>query len=75
MTDDPVTGTSEDPMIAALLREREAYVRFGKDERVAAVDEQLRLRGHVEDPRHTAPRGRSGKQQQTTDAGPADEVG
>lgn len=36
---------TEDPMIAALLREREGYVGRGMDDRVAQVDEQLRLRG------------------------------
>lgn len=37
---------TEDPMVAALLREREGYVVRGMDDRVAQVDEQLRLRGH-----------------------------
>lgn len=36
---------TEDPMIAALLREREGLVQRGLDERVAQVDEQLALRG------------------------------
>lgn len=35
-----------DGMIAALLRERDGYLRAGKADRVAAVDEQLALRGH-----------------------------
>lgn len=39
-------GKSDDPMIAALLREREGYVAFGKKERVKAVDEELKRRGH-----------------------------
>lgn len=43
MTDAPQT---EDPMVAALLREREGYVGRGMDDRVAQVDEQLKLRGH-----------------------------
>ncbi|PKT71863.1 hypothetical protein CW362_16520 [Streptomyces populi] len=42
MTDAPQT---DDPMVAALLREREGYVGRGMDDRVAQVDEQLRLRG------------------------------
>jgi hypothetical protein len=42
MTDAPQT---DDPMVAALLREREGYVARGMDDRVAQVDEQLRLRG------------------------------
>lgn len=64
MTDAPQT---EDPMIAALLREREGYVQRGMDARVTQVDEQLRLRG-VEPPtadksstpqsRSTPPKGR-----------------
>jgi hypothetical protein len=36
---------TEDTMIAALLREREGLVQRGLAERVAEVDEQLRLRG------------------------------
>lgn len=32
-------------MIAALLEERRGYVQRGKEDRVAQVDEQLRLRG------------------------------
>ncbi len=38
---------SNDPAVAALLREREGYMRRGLDERVAQVDEQLAARGHV----------------------------
>lgn len=38
---------SDDNMIAALLRERASLVVRGLDDRVAQVDEQLRLRGHV----------------------------
>lgn len=38
---------TEDTMIAALLREREGYVQRGLDDRVAQVDEQLKLRGHT----------------------------
>lgn len=58
---------ADDPMVAALLREREGYVTRGMDDRVAQVDEQLRLRG-VEPPaaaksdapmsRSTPPKGR-----------------
>lgn len=58
---------TEDPMVAALLREREGYVGRGMDDRVAQVDEQLKLRG-VEPPdagksstpqsRSTPPKGR-----------------
>lgn len=47
MTDIPKT---DDPMVAALLREREGYAgRKGKEDRVDAVDEQLRLRGYTPD--------------------------
>lgn len=38
---------TEDPMVAALLRERAGYVNRGMAGRVAAVDEQLTLRGHT----------------------------
>ena len=47
MTDTPM---AEDPMVAALLRERAGYVgRKGKEDRVTAVDEQLSLRGYSPD--------------------------
>lgn len=39
---------TKDPMIAALLREREGYVKFGKADRVKAVDKELKRRGHEE---------------------------
>jgi hypothetical protein len=42
---------TDDTMIAALLREREGLVQLGKKDRVAQVDEQLRLRGYK--PRRT----------------------
>lgn len=38
---------TEDPMVAALLRERDGYATRGLDDRVAQVDEQLKLRGHT----------------------------
>lgn len=37
---------SSDAYIAALLVEREGYARFGRDDRVAEVDEQFALRGY-----------------------------
>lgn len=40
---------TEDPMIAALLRERAGYVTRGLNDRVAQVDEQLAQRGHTPD--------------------------
>jgi hypothetical protein len=63
---------SEDPMVAALLRERVGYVGRGMDDRVAQVDEQLKLRG-VEPPadgkpasRSTSPKGRRARSTETT---------
>lgn len=62
------TPMSTDPMVAALLREREGYRRYGKADREAAVDEQLRLRGYEDDaepePEKTPPRGRATRQEQ-----------
>lgn len=52
-------GKSEDPMIAALLREREGYVAFGKKDRVKAVDEELERRGWT-DP-DEKPKGRASR--------------
>lgn len=60
---------STDPMIAALLREREGYLRMGKTERVAAVDEQLALRGYTE-AETDQPQGRSTPPKQTSDQQP-----
>lgn len=37
---------TDDSMIAALLRERAGYEQAGKKDRVALVDEQLRLHGY-----------------------------
>ncbi|MFF2331820.1 MULTISPECIES: hypothetical protein [unclassified Streptomyces] len=51
MSDEPMT---EDTMIAALLREREGLVQRGLDDRVAQVDEQLKLRGYKPTPRGKA---------------------
>jgi len=73
MTDAPQT---EDTMVAALLREREGLVQRGLDDRVAEVDEQLKLRG-VEPPkvdkpaarpvsRSTPPKGRKARGTETT---------
>ena len=61
MTDAPQT---EDPMVAALLREREGYLRRGMADRVKQVDEQLTLRGYTppkdesKTSRSQAPKGR-----------------
>jgi hypothetical protein len=48
---------TDDPMVAALLREREGYVSRGMDDRVAQVDEQLALRGHTPPSQESAPAG------------------
>lgn len=60
---------TDDRMIAALLRERDAYQRQGKADRVALVDEQLRLRGH-QDPAAEPPKERSGKPLETAEEKP-----
>lgn len=46
---------TDDTMIAALLREREGLARRGLPDRVAQVDEQLALRGYVQDPADQSP--------------------
>lgn len=61
-----------DTMIAALLREREGYVAQGKDDRVAQVDEQLKLRGHEVEEK--APAGRRVKPQAKADQAPKAEA-
>jgi hypothetical protein len=64
-------------MVAALLREREGYVQLGLGDRVAQVDDQLRLRGTEpptdENPtpvkpssRSTPPKGRRSRSTETT---------
>lgn len=63
---------SEDPMVAALLRERAGYVQRGLKDRVAAVDAELERHGHkppAETPaaqaRTEAPRGRRARRTET----------
>lgn len=68
---------TEDPMVAALLREREGLVQSGLTDRVDQVDEQLRLHG-VKPPaddktepakpstRATPPKGRRARSTETT---------
>ncbi|MET9411276.1 hypothetical protein ABZX90_36865 [Streptomyces sp. NPDC002935] len=70
MTEEPQT---EDPMVAALLRERAGYAGRGMDDRVAQVDEQLALRGHkptgkdTQTPtRSTPPKGRQQRSPEKT---------
>ncbi|MYV64441.1 hypothetical protein GT043_00350 [Streptomyces sp. SID2131] len=43
MSDEPQT---EDPMVAALLREREGLKQRGLDDRVKQVDDQLKYHGY-----------------------------
>lgn len=58
MSEEPQT---EDTMVAALLRERAGYAgRKGMEDRVAAVDEQLRLRGYSPDGERTTPPAENG---------------
>ncbi|MFE6025540.1 hypothetical protein [Streptomyces niveus] len=62
---------NDERMIAALLRERGAYVAQNRQDRVDQVDEQLRRLGHdPEDQDDGLPAGRSGIEatQQTADA-------
>lgn len=40
-------ASSDDPMVAALLRERDAYARTGRTDRIPEVDRQLSLRGYT----------------------------
>lgn len=66
---------TEDPMVAALLREREGCVQRGLDARVAAIDEQLKARGHTPpktgaktsggDARTETPKGRRARRTET----------
>ncbi len=57
---------SRDGEIAALLRERDGYLQYGKLDRVAAVDEQLQLRGYKNERPETAPpQGRSARPLET----------
>lgn len=44
------TSEQKKEQIAALLREREGYVRYGREDRVALVDAQLELLGRKAKP-------------------------
>lgn len=46
---------TEDPMVAALLREREGLVQSGLTDRAADVDEQLKLHGYEPADEKTGP--------------------
>lgn len=48
-------SATNDPVVAALLRERAGYVTRGLDERVAQVDEQLKARGYRGDTPEESP--------------------
>ncbi|RSS51373.1 hypothetical protein [Streptomyces sp. WAC01280] len=63
MSDEPQT---EDPMIAALLRERDGLEQRGLTDRVKQVDEQLKFRGYKKPAR--------GAKEQATPAPAADET-
>jgi hypothetical protein len=65
---------TKDPMIAALLRERAGYIAFGKTDRIAAVDAELKRRGY-EEPKEAAPKKRASREakQTTADAPSGDE--
>lgn len=58
--------TTNDNMIAALLRERDTYERQGKTDRVRQVDEQLKHYGYEPEAEAEAePQGRTETPQQT----------
>jgi hypothetical protein len=63
---------TDDPMVAALLRERQALIQSGLTDRVADVDEQLKAHGYegsapaAKPSRSTAPKGRQQKPAETT---------
>jgi len=58
----------DENMIAALKRERAAYVANGDDDRVAQVDEQLEYYGYSPEPDQAdGPQGRTQAPQQTAD--------
>ncbi|MBW8701881.1 hypothetical protein MBT84_19935 [Streptomyces sp. MBT84] len=67
---------TDDVMVAALLREREGLVQSGLTDRIASVDEQLKLHGYepVDEKgastkpstRSTTPKGRKTRSSETT---------
>lgn len=73
---------TNDPTVAALLRERAGYVQRGLGDRVKAVDEQLAARGHqvdaeqepvtgtrTQEPEKGQPKGRRAPARRTTTGG------
>jgi hypothetical protein len=68
-----MTDKKNEALIAALLREREGYVRNGKEDRVKQVDEQLKVYGYKrdsEETRKTPPVERTAERQRETTARP-----
>lgn len=65
---------SDDPRIAALLRERAGLVSRGLTDRVEQIDEELEHRGYSDEggQRSEPPQGRSSEPLQTADAGKPD---
>lgn len=61
---------SDDPMIAALLRERDGYRQYGRKDRVKAVDDELKRRGHVD---KSEPKGRQTAKKSTATVKPKSE--
>jgi hypothetical protein len=63
---------TDDGMIAALLRERDGYVRTGRKSNADLVTEQLRARGHEDppDPATEPPRDRSTPPRRTAEGRP-----
>ncbi|MCY0930789.1 hypothetical protein OTB20_32290 [Streptomyces sp. H27-H1] len=69
-----MTQKEDRKMIAALLRERESYVRRGETDRVRQVDEQLAHYGHEpEQADETEPAGRGAAPASTADGDAAAE--
>jgi hypothetical protein len=52
-------------LVAALLRERDGYLLYGRKDRAAQVDEQLRAYGYTH-PKRQPPKGRTRPKRQQT---------
>lgn len=71
---------TDDTMVAALLHERAGYAQRGLTDRVAQVDQQLKLRGHeaaaeqraASQPATAAPKRRGRPRKQTAEQPPAE---
>lgn len=57
---------SDEARIAALLREREGYVRYGRDSRLADVDAELKRLGYED--KAKKPQGRASREAKQTTA-------